>query len=66
MTIIFKSRLNRDVPEKRILSHCPPSILQLETSQQEEPDETLQIGLNQTNTALVTQSAASPVSLVIL
>lgn len=50
----WKKNQARDTPEEGILSHRPPSVLQLEAAQQEQPHHTLQIGLGQTKTTLVT------------
>lgn len=53
----------RDTPEEGIFSHRPPSVLQLEAAQQEQPQHTLQVGLGHTKTTLVTSQPGHPVLL---
>lgn len=53
-TMSKKKPHSRDPPEERIFSHRPPSVLELEAAQQEQPHHTLQVGLGQTETTLVT------------
>lgn len=59
-TVAWKKNQARDTPEEGIFSHRPPSVLQLEAAQQEQPHHTLQIGLGQTKTTLVTSQAGDP------